>query len=271
MRAARQTYAGRVIFPAKYHEAKRPFITFVLYVDGHLVSGNERKSAKISCNYSLPEKAESDMVAVILSRVFSKDDPDNGGLAGEQYKSVDVLVEGEERLVEVEAGKTAVYKNLDFCRVTIVDKHVRGLFNKEFNSNGEDKDNEETETQVERPNTTPSAKSNGSVKAKAATSTSKSQAPKTQTQGYQVGDIVQHGSKKYRYIGGAVNNTKSWEEVVEEEETDTGVPPFMAGEEEETSAPQKSVKSDGKPKSSLRRVIQGEDSDMEFTQTENPV
>lgn len=267
MRAARQTYAGRVIYPAKYIESKKPFLSFVLYVDNHLVvNNNERKSARISCNYTLPDNFEKDPVAVVLSRIFSKEEPDTGGLAGTQYKSVDVLVEGDERLVEVEGKPGAVYKNLDYARVTIVDKHVLSLFRQEFNSNNSTESTEQetsSDSKVERPSTAPTAKASTKAATTKTTSTQKTTTTKKEPS-YQVGDIVEHGGKQYKYVGGAVNAANSWQEVEEESEVEDDRPPFM-----QEASP--TTKTSGKPRSSLRNVIEGEESDMEFNQTESPV
>lgn len=237
MRASRQTYVGRVIFPAKLIETQRPFLSFMLYIDNHLVGPNkERKSARISCNYTLPKNYERDEVALVLSKVYSKEDPDSGGLAGKQYKSVDVLVEGDERLAEVEGKPGAVYKNLDFCHVTIIDKTVKALYRQEYakDSEGKSENIESEENHVERPTTTP-------VQTKT---------PKLPETKYKIGEIVSSHGKKYKFIGGTSSSAKSWELVNDSNDEEL---PF-----EIDNAPPVSAKSSVKSKSSLRNFIQEE-------------
>ena len=87
-KALQQSYIGRVIWTPKYVESKRPFLSFSIHIDNHAFGLDKKKtSAKIQCNYTLPDNAAEDEVGVILSRITTKDEPDSRGLAGQQYIS----------------------------------------------------------------------------------------------------------------------------------------------------------------------------------------
>lgn len=245
--ASRQTYIGNVIFPANFIEkGERRMFNFTLFVDGvaQAKGVKERRSAKISCTYTLPSGKDFDEVGVILSRVSSKDEETpSKGLNGHNYKRVSVLVEGDERLMEVEGKPSAYYKNLDNCRVIVLDRNLTYHYSQEFGRDGErvQESTGESEgnagTTSDRPNVAPETK-------------------KTTHKTYQVGEVVKHGDKSYRFKGGDVSVLDSWEEVLEDQET----PELPFGKSPE-AAPKKEVVSSTKKMSSPIADLLNEDDD----------
>lgn len=216
-KAAKQSYLGRVIFPAKYiaSSSGKPFITFTLYVDNHLVAADgNRGSARINCSYSI--SGEKDPVAMILCRIFNKEDPDAGGLAGEKYKSVEIWVEGNERLSEVQDKPGAVYKSLDFCSVQITDKEMLKLYKAHTSGSQEKEATGAISKNTQAPTQAPT---------QAATSTT----TKKKRKEYSVGEKVESNGKTYEFLGGDSKVLSNWKEVVTvgENEEDDALP-FIA-------------------------------------------
>lgn len=145
-RAAKQSYVGRVIYPAMYKQGVnggKAFLTFTLYVDNLTINPatKKRESGKIGCTYTIYD--DNDPVAMILCNIFKKDEPDRGGIGGNQYKSVMVWVEGSEKLTLVvnQDGTPvpgAVYKNLEYCTVQIIDQQVMAFYRAAFGQQGSD-------------------------------------------------------------------------------------------------------------------------------------
>lgn len=135
-RASKQTYVGKVIFPATYRNGVnngKAFITFTLYVDGLAVNPatKKRESGKINCTYTIHD--DKDPVPMILCNIFNPKEPESGGLNGQQYKTVMVWLEGSEKLTLVmnQDGSPvpgAVYKNLEYCAVQVLDPAVLALY-----------------------------------------------------------------------------------------------------------------------------------------------
>ena len=223
-RASKQTYLGRVIAPAKFHAGTKPFLSFTLFVDRLAVGKGkekERTSGKIGCSYSL--NGENDPVGLILCRIASKDDPAQGGLAGQAYKSVEVFVEGTERLTEVadKEGNTipnAYYKSLDYCSLQVVDSDVLKLYKKHL-----EKDSPQEES-VEQPTTNTNPFTDNTSAAPQQNHVQQpTQAPVAQTRvvtqpaaqqpkktGYQVGDKIMHNGTEFEFRGGNSADLKNW-------------------------------------------------------------
>lgn len=219
----RQTYVGRVIAPAKYFDSKKkPFITFVLAVNGLASIKNEknqyeRTSAKITCSYSI--QSEDDMVATVLSRINSKDNEQS--LGGGSYNSVMVAIEGTERLVQYQdsEGKTlpVYYKNLDFCSVSILDQSVVDLYKKEVGKSEE----RQVSNQTQQPNLAP--------KSQPVNKTASQPTRQEASVGYNVGDVITDPEgNEFEYQGGDVENMDNWKLVQKEPPPPVKkVPPFM--------------------------------------------
>lgn len=219
-KAFRQTYYGRVIFPAKYHASEKgdAFLTFVLYVDGlHVTRDRKRESGRLNCSYTI--KGNDDPVARILCRIFSKDEEDNKGLAGQQFKSVDVIVEGSFRTAPVFVNEQlvsgATFNHLDYCNVTITDKEIIKLYRQEFGGEegSEDSSSASTST-VQQPTRAPKQTVTQPVQQQqqaAAQTTQTAQAAERVT--YEVGSRVTHEGKEYEFVGGDPSNIMNWKLV----------------------------------------------------------
>jgi len=257
-KALQQSYIGRVIWTPKYVESKRPFLSFSIHIDNHAFGLDKKKtSAKIQCNYTLPDNAAEDEVGVILSRITTKDEPDSRGLAGQQYKSVEVLVEGTEKLQEVEGKKGAYYKTLEYCRVTVLDNNLRNLFRQEMGQGKDTDQSQTTETSYSEPERPKSNVATRAVESPTTSPTVPSQPEKHPKSTWEIGAEVVHGSKTFKFIGGNPNDTSNWKELTPISKPEPELPPFMV-------AP-------GKRSTILKTFIE-EDSDMEFTpSSESPV
>lgn len=208
----RQLYFGRVISPAKYWgDGEKPYITFDLYVDRLLVNANkERISGKIGCSYSV--QGDNDPVALILCRVEDKENPETGGLAGESYKSVEVIVEGTERLTVVTNGEgevvsRAVYKNLDYCSVQVTDNGVLDLFRKHTNAGNKRKDSEQ------RPTKAPVSTKTSKRQVQQEVVTKDEQQDEEEPTTYKVGDRLINKGVEYEFIGGNSMDRDNWKPV----------------------------------------------------------
>jgi len=241
----RQVYIGRVIAPAKFYAGngnKKSFITFVMSV-ANLASvkgekGYEKTSAKITCSYTV--HSDTDMVATILSNISTKDDPKTMGSGS--YKSVEVLVEGNERLVQVmnEDGSPGrgYYKNLDFCLVTIIDSTVKKLFKEEgATTTSETPVNEEDTPKVAPKNRTVVKK----VEEPVQEPVEEEAAVEEESSGYEVGEVVKDPEgQEFKYLGGDPSLVSSWEKVVKVPPAKK-VPPFFKVNK---SAPVKQTQTD---------------------------
>lgn len=261
-KAFKQSYFGRVIGPAKYWAGNKPYLTFTLYVDGLLVDEDKnRTSGKIGCSYSI--QGDSDPVALILSRIFNKDKPNEGGLAGKPYKTVEVVVEGSERLNVVKDADGnlipgAVYKNLDYCTVQVTDNNVLQLFKKHQSEGTEDEDDG-----IQKPTTAPRSK--GSFKKKSPPPVTdletfeeeegeeEEEEAASEESSYKVGDTIVHSGVTYKFLGGSAADLSNWEKV-EKKVKKAKVNPFEA-------VPQKESKSSTE-KSFKDMLDEGEDEDI---------
>jgi hypothetical protein len=221
----RQVYIGRVIAPAKFYAGKgnkKSFITFTLSV-ANLASvkgerGYEKTSAKITCSYTV--QSDTDMVATVLSNISTKDDPKTVGSGS--YKSVEVLVEGNERLVQVlnEDGSPGrgYYKNLDFCLVTILDSNVKKLFKEDRDSAAAEEDSSE-----DVPKVAPTKSRTVVVK--------KQEEPVEEVEAsseYEVGEVITDPvGQEFKYLGGDPSDMASWEKVVKATPVAKKTPPFL--------------------------------------------
>lgn len=220
-RASKQTYLGRVIYPAKYNAGKKPWLSFILYVDNLALDPNKNKiSGKITCSYSIVN--ENDPVARILCRIYNKDNPGKG-LAGTQFKSVDVLVEGNEKLTQVtdKDGNIvpyAWYKNLDFCTVQVVDKEVMKLYRAEF-GNGTGRQDSQQESFEDNPYESPAPQVSPRQVQTEQPTTAPSPKAKVRQQ-WQKGAVVVFEGKEYSFLGGDESLMENWapvEQVVTKE------------------------------------------------------
>lgn len=135
-----QTYIGRVVGPAvarQFPKSGKDYITFTLLVNGVVKKKDqtEKKTEplRISCSY-VPY-GDNDPVPLILCNIASKDFPELC-LAGQTYKSVEVLVEGAPKFGEVvdysnNVIQSAIYLGLTDCKVRILDKKLLDLWAKE--------------------------------------------------------------------------------------------------------------------------------------------
>lgn len=217
-RAAKQSYLGRVISPARYHEGQngsRPYLSFQVFVDRLAVKAEnkrERVSGKIFCSYSV--QSEDDPVAFILCNILDSK-TGAGGINGHTYKSVEVWVEGNEKLTEVKAfddkGQElngAYYKSLEFCAVQILDRGLIKLLKGTSTS-----DNDENQ-----PNLAPSS---GSKFNSRQTSQPSTQAEQKNRKSYNVGDRLTHNGQTFEFTGGDPSSASNWRTV---EETATAAP-----------------------------------------------
>lgn len=218
-RASKQTYLGRVVYPAQFHEGVnngKPFLTFTLFVDRLAVNKTkERVTGKINCSYSI--SGDQDPVAHILSRIFTQESPQ--GLAGQTYKFVDVFVEGSEKLTELcgESGKPtgAYYKGLDYCTVQVVSPELVQLFKAHMGQDSQglvsgDSSEESVSAQparqankVQQPTIAPLPK--------AAPPPPSPQEEASPT--YKVGDILAHNGVEYQFNGGDPGKMQNWTPV----------------------------------------------------------
>lgn len=202
MFVSNHVYAGRVIFPAterKFQNGKS-YLTFTVYVNGALKTKdrNNKKgeSLRVSCSY-IPFD-EKDSVAIILSNIASKDHPGQGGLNGQEYKSVEVLVEGAPRFGQVmdqngSEVKGAVYISLDNCKVRILDRAILDLYYGEFGGNKGESSSEEPASE--------------NVPTKAPTQS-------TQRSGYKTGDRVKDAQGvEFELTGTDFRNPNHWTPV----------------------------------------------------------
>ena len=127
-RASKQTYFGRVIYPAeKKQYNNKNFLQFYIYVDKLAKEKKNGKyeavSARIQCSYfPRGNNPELDPIVAILTRVSCKEHQNS--LAGHSYSSVELVVEGSEKLVAVEGKGGAYYKSLEYTDVSITDNEV---------------------------------------------------------------------------------------------------------------------------------------------------
>lgn len=228
---SKQTYVGRVIFPAKYVagvNGGKPFLSFTLYVDKLAMNkARERTSGRITCSYTITN--DNDPVAHILCKIFNKEKPEDGGLHGQQYKSVNVLVEGAEKLTEITdpSGKVmsnAYYKNLDYCSVKILDDSLLQLLRQHLgqNTGPEVGVQVQVETSVGSNNPfsdqkqvtppPPQVQQPTQVPAKAAAPKQQSAKPAPAPTA-ELGETIIHNGVKYEFTGGDRNNLKNWRPV----------------------------------------------------------
>jgi hypothetical protein len=233
----KQVYFGRVIAPAKYHAGNgKPFISFTLLVDNLAIGPDkQRTSGRVQCSYSIV--ADNDPVPTILCRILNAEAPGVGGLAGVEYKSVEVLAQGDEKLTQVldangEPIPNAYYKNLEYCTIQVTDNNILDLYRSHVASA---EDNPQMEA-VQKPTRAPGrfqAKTSGFIKSKAqdpsASVRPASPVRKPVRPKYEVGDRLSHNGVLYEFQGGDPNNLDNWMEVapeVEGQELPTN--PFMS-------------------------------------------
>lgn len=236
-RALKQSYFGRVISPAKYFPNNgKPFIAFSILVDNLAVDADKKRvSGKIQCSYAVV--ADNDPVPTILCRILNEDDPDVGGLAGQQYKSVEVLVQGDEKLTHVldsegEAIPNAYYKNLEYCMVQVTDNVILELYRRHIESEGELQEDDG----VQRPTRAPARNNFRKSTNKAAAARPKAK-PRPK---YNVGDRLVHSGVEYEFMGGDENVLENWREVVqEEEEVEQDDNPFVRASKKTAAAPRR--------------------------------
>lgn len=225
-RAAKQSYLGRVIGPARYHEGhgnSRPYLSFSLFVDRLAVKAEDKKeraSGRIYCSYSV--QSENDPVATILCNIVDSK-TGAGNLNGHTYKSVEVWVEGNEKLTEVKAfddkGQPlhgAYYKSLEFCTVQILDRSLIKLLRGEDVQGGS-----HTEAQA---NVAPSS-----------TRASASAAPNRKA--YQAGDRIVNEGKTYEFLGGDQSNMSNWTLVEDQPQPVAQKAPAPSGQVKQPSNP----------------------------------
>jgi len=243
-RAAKQSYLGRVIAPAKFHDGhnnSKPYLSFAVFVDRLATKAEDRKertSGKIYCSYSIQN--ENDPVAVILCNIIDSK-TGQGGLGGHTYKSVEVWVEGSEKLAEVAAfdanGQNlsgVYYKSLEYSSVQILDKNLVRLAK---GDNSEAASGEETSapapSSFSQPNVAPSArpaaaKPSGQVARPQAAATSSKSA-------VEVGSRTEHGGVVYEFLGGDPKNMSCW--AVVDSEGDAPVSPVATPEKKVAANP----------------------------------
>lgn len=126
--ALRQAYLGRVIRPADIKEFDNGgmILNFELIVDGLVRVGQKREQGRLYCSYSVKGDPLKDRAVVILANILNSQTGD-GSLAGQTYKSVDVLVEGIPELTPVKDGK-GFYLNLKNTTISVVDDEVLALY-----------------------------------------------------------------------------------------------------------------------------------------------
>ncbi len=222
----RQTYFGRVIGPAKYWSGNKPYLTFTLYIDGLLVDDEKnRVSGKIGCSYSV--QGDSDPVAMILSRIYNKENPEKGGLNGETYKSVEVVVEGTERLSIVKDSDGniipgAVYKNLDYCSIQVTDNNILHLYKKHV-------EDSQPDNSVQRPTSAPKTKTyQKKVEPVEEVETEEEEANEEEESEntYKVGDRETYKGVEYEFTGGDPADLKNWKKVEKKTKVKAKVSPF---------------------------------------------
>lgn len=230
-RAAKQSYLGRVIFPAKFHPGNngKPYLTFTLYVDRLAVNKNkERVSGKFYCSYAV--NGENDPVGHILCKVHNKENPNAGGLAGQQYKSVEVWVEGSEKLVEAldsngQEVPGAYVKFLEFCTIQVVDSNVLSLYSAQFNQQKAAQPQQQQampqEVASSAPNVAPSPQPR-QARAKQQQQVSTQQPDRT---GYQVGDKLVQNGMVYELVSPQFMDASSWKLLGPAQASPTIVPP----------------------------------------------
>lgn len=210
-RAAKQSYLGRVIGPAKYHEGQnnsKPFLSFAVFVDRLAVKAEnkrERISGKIFCSYSV--QSEEDPVAFILCNVLDSK-TGSGSINGHTYKTVEVWIEGNEKLAEVKAfddkGQPlsgAYYKSLEFCSVQILDKNLVKLLRP--GAGGET--DSESAAPPSQANVAPSSR----PVVKAAEQPAEQPAAQNRKV-YAVGDRVTDKGETYEFLGGDQSSMSNW-------------------------------------------------------------
>lgn len=228
-RAAKQSYLGRVIHPAKFHpgnNGNKPFLTFTVYVERLAVNKNkERVSGRIYCSYVVA--GENDPVGHILCKVHNKENPTAGGLAGQQYKSVEVWVEGSEKLVEAldsngQEVQGAYVKYLEYCTVQVTDKDVMRLYGAQFKSGETEEDSVATPQvapnpfngQVEQPNVAPSSQPRKTAKQQATKAPASQATPLASTQParsvWRPGDRLVKDGLEYELVGEDFNKASNW-------------------------------------------------------------
>ena len=251
-RASKQTYLGRVIAPAKFHAGAKPFISFTLFVDKLAVNkAKEKSSGKIGCSYSI--MGDNDPVGLILCRIASKEDPSTGGLNGVSYKSVEVLVEGTERLTEVTDKEgniipNAYYKSLDYCSIQVADSDVLKLYKNHIGKGSSTQQQEESPEQetanpnpftdtgaaptqqrvVQQPTQAPAAQRTVTAKPAPVAQAQPAQQVKKE---YKVGDRLVHSEVEYEFRGGNPADLKNWvpvKQLVQQPPVAQAVNPFEA-------------------------------------------
>lgn len=244
-RALKQSYFGRVIHPAQERQTKdgKTFLTFTLYVDKLVKNKEEAESARISCSYT--PISTPDPVGIMLANIFNKEDPDQGGLSGEQYKSVEVLVEGTPRfsqaVVDVDGEPTAIqnayYVNLDYCSVLVTDNRVLELYRGEFSEKSGQKQVTQTAAKkqvAEQPTVAPSKKKKTVIEidakeeveeevtaSEAADKVLGNDEEEAHRTSYEVGDIIEHNGIHYKFKGGNAADVTSWQQIAT-----PSIPPF---------------------------------------------
>ena len=229
-RAAKQSYLGRVISPARYHDGKngsKPYLSFQIFVDRLAVKAEdkrERTSGKIFCSYSV--QSDNDPVAFILCNILDSK-TGSGSINGQTYKSVEVWVEGNEKLTEVKAfdseGKElngSYYKSLEYCTVQILDRDLVRLLKQGQDGSGHTTNSTEAQANV--------APSMGSRSRNAVQPQPQEQVANRTV--YAVGARITDEGKTYEFIGGDSSSMSNWVVVTEDEPVTTAAPatPFAA-------------------------------------------
>jgi hypothetical protein len=221
-KASKQTYLGRVIWPAEFHEGRnggKGFLTFDIMVDGVAVAQDKTKlSARIPCSYTV--QSATDPVATVLCNIATKDDP-SANLAGYSYKTVDVVVEGSEKLTQVLVdGKPvskAYYKALEYCQVTIADKQVLAAY---YESIKEEASDEAPPSRSQAPTQAPVERKSAAKQTAKPTPPPapevEEEAPAPRKTSYKAGDRVTSDGTEYEYVSGNPEDITSWKEVLPE-------------------------------------------------------
>lgn len=260
-KSCKQVYLGRVIYPAKYIEGNqnKPFLSFEICVDGVGWSQDKAKvTVKIPCTYTI--QGDKDPVASILCNIRTKDEEDTACLGDYVYTTVDVIVEGNERLVQVVDGSgnhipRAFYKSLDYCTVTVVDREVISAYYVSIGENKKLPNKKEIQLPNKAPVTFKKPLPNKATKEK------EIEVTQVKRKGYKPGDTCNFGGKIYQYVGGIPEEISSWREVIESEE-DNELPPFAVVEKN---------KQGSKHKNSVRAILNEDNERSPFDDDEDPV
>lgn len=200
MSGFKQVYRGKVIFPAEYVASEKGNrVNFVLFQEWSVYNPVTKQNEDFKLNCSFTPKDEKDITAFILCRVHSKKTPELGGLMGKSYTTVRVTVEGDEHKVfatrEDGTVGTAIYKSLQFCRVTIEEPELTKLAREHLKKI--DDYGSETVVENNQPEEPPQVVQQRVGKVGR----------------FKVGDTQEVDGVKYRFIGGDEDDLDNWPEV----------------------------------------------------------